>query len=80
MFWLWLIVAILIFAVGSYVIGSLDSDDWDVDGKIALFWALFFGALALPFLLVTAIVVGPFYGLFWLGSRKREKRNAKTDK
>ena len=75
MFWLWLIVAILIFAVGSYVVGVFDGD---VDEKIALFWALFFGALMWPFVLVIAIIVGPFYGLFWLGSRKREKLKEKS--
>jgi chromate transport protein ChrA len=70
MFWLWLIVAITIISVGVYVLGVLD---WDEDQKVGLFWAIFIGALLWPLVLIAAVIVGPFVGLFWLGHRKREK-------
>jgi hypothetical protein len=70
MFWLWLIVAILIVALGSYVLGTVDRD---ADEKIAIFWIIFFGSLFWPAVLGALIVVGPFWGLYWLGKRKREK-------
>jgi chromate transport protein ChrA len=70
MFWLWLIVAILLIAVGSYVIGTLDTD---IDSKFGIFWAVFIGSLAWPVVLTAVIIIGPFFGLFWLGDRKREK-------
>ena len=76
MFWLWLIVAILCIAIGSYVLGRLDSDHWDDDEKIGLFWAIFFGSLFWPGVLLFAMIVGPYYGLFWLGNRRREKKKA----
>ena len=77
MFWLWLIVAILCIAISSYVVGRLDSDHWDADEKIGLFWSIFFGALLWPAVLLAVMVVGPFWGLFWLGNRKREKLKEK---
>jgi hypothetical protein len=70
MFGLWLIFAILFVAIGSYVIGRLDMD---LDDKIGLFWALFIGSLMWPVVLAAVIIIGPFFGLFWLGDRKREK-------
>jgi hypothetical protein len=70
MFWLWLIVAITIISVGVYVLGVLD---WDEDQKVGLFWAIFIGALLWPLVLIAAVIVGPFVGLFWLGHRKRQK-------
>ena len=73
MFWLWLIVTILCMAIGSYVVGRLDSDHADADEKLGLFWAIFLGSLFWPFVLLAVMVVGPFFGLFWLGDRKRQK-------
>jgi chromate transport protein ChrA len=73
--WLWLIVAILFIAVGIYVLGTLD---WDDGEKLGLFWAIFFGSLLWPFVLALAIVAGPFAGLFWLGDRKRRKKEKST--
>jgi chromate transport protein ChrA len=70
MFWLWLIFAILFIAVGSYIIGRLDID---VDEKLGIFWATFIGSLLWPLVLTAVIIVGPFFGLFWLGDRKRQK-------
>lgn len=69
MFWLWLIVAILLIAIGSYNLGRFDFDG-DVVG---IFWIIFIASLLWPVVLLAAIVVGPFWGLYWLGDRKREK-------
>lgn len=64
--WLWLIVAILLIAVGMYVLGTLD---WNEDDKIGLFWTIFIGSLLWPLVLCVVVVAGPFAGLFWLGDR-----------
>ena len=78
MFWLWLIVAILLIAGGMYVLGVLD---WDEDEKLGLFWTIFVGSLAWPLVLIAAVIIGPFAGLFWLGDRKRKKaKQAAKDK
>ena len=69
MFWLWLIVAILLIAVGSYALGRNDFDG-DVVG---IFWIIFIASLSWPAVLLAAMIVGPFYGFYWLGNRKREK-------
>ena len=70
MFWLWLIVALLIIAIGSYRVGMLD---WDEDQKLNLFWCIAIGSLVWPLVLALAIVVGPFAGLFFLGDRRRRQ-------
>ena len=70
MFWLWLIVAIVLFAVGTYSLGRFDLGDGD---PVGLFWLIFIGCLLWPLVLIAGVVVGPFFGLFWLGDRKREK-------
>jgi uncharacterized BrkB/YihY/UPF0761 family membrane protein len=70
MFWLWLIFALLFIAIGSYVSGRLDID---VDEKLGIFWMVFIGSLLWPLVLTAVIITGPFFGLFWLGDRKREK-------
>ena len=68
MFWLWLIVAIVLFGVGTYSIGRFDNSD-----PVGLFWLCFFVAGSWPAVLIATVSVGPFFGLFWLGDRKREK-------
>ena len=70
MFWLWLIVALLIIAIGSYRVGMLD---WDEDQKLNLFWCIAIGSLVWPVVLALAIVIGPFFGLYWLGDRRRRQ-------
>ena len=77
MFWLWLIVAILLIAGGMYVLGVLD---WDEDDKLGLFWTIFLGSLAWPLVLIAAVIIGPFAGLFWLGDRKRKAKNSTDSK
>jgi hypothetical protein len=69
-FWSWLIIAIVLLAIGSYVLGTLDLD---YDEAVGVFWAIFFGSLLWPAVLLAVMIVGPFYGLYWLGYRKREK-------
>lgn len=69
MFWLWLIVAILLIAVGSYALGR---NDYDVD-VVGMFWIIFIASLLWPAVLLAIMVVGPFLGLYWLGDRKRQK-------
>ena len=70
MFTLWLIVAIIFFAVGTYCIGRFDIGNCDPFGPI---WVCLIGSLMWPFVLAAVIIGGPFIGLFWLGARKREK-------
>ncbi len=69
MFWLWLIVAILLIAVGSYALGR---NDYDVD-VVGMFWIIFIASLLWPAVLLAIMVVGPFWGLYWLGDHKRQK-------
>jgi uncharacterized BrkB/YihY/UPF0761 family membrane protein len=76
MFWLWLIVALLIIAIGSYVLGKLDENE---DLKVAMFWIIFFGSLVWPAILVAAMIVGPFWGLYFLGARARKKKEKSAD-
>lgn len=76
MFWLWLIIAIVLMCVGSYVIGSIDGPD----DRVGLFWVVFIGSLLWPLVLTAIIIFGPFYGFFWLGDRAREKREAAKNK
>lgn len=76
MFWLWLIVAVILMGVGSYVIGVIDGPD----DRIGLFWVLLFGSMLWPLVLTAIIIFGPFFGLFWLGVFAREKRKEKKAK
>ena len=77
MFWSWLIVAILIIAIGAYVMGALS---WDDDVKVGVSWVILFGALLWPFVLASVIIVGPLVGLFWLGDRRRQKLEEERNK
>ena len=70
MFWLWLIVAVLLLGFYVYKLGVSNIDN---DEKFGLFWILVVIAIGWPVVLVSVLIVGPFFGLFWLGHRKREK-------
>ena len=70
MFWLWLIVAIILFAVSTYSIGRFDLGDGD---PVGMFWLGFLGSLLWPLVLLAVSIAGPFFGLFWLGDHKRQK-------
>lgn len=76
MFWLWLIIAIVLMGVGAYIIGAIDGPD----DRVGLFWVVSIGSLLWPLVLTAIIIFGPFYGLFWLGDRAREKRKAAKNK
>ncbi len=73
--WLWMIISVLLFAAGSYILGTLDANE---DDKIGLLGIVLFGALLWPLILAIVIVVGPFVGLFWLGQRKRMQKEKST--
>jgi len=73
MFTLWLIVAIVLFAIGTYSIGRFNLSDDDPAGML---WLCFLGSLLWPLVLIAVAIAGPFIGLFWLGDRKREKLKA----
>ena len=77
MFWSWLIVAILIIAIGAYVMGALS---WDEDVKVGVSWVILFGALLWPLVLTAVVIVSPFVGLFWLGDRRRQKLEDQRNK
>ena len=68
--WLWLIIAIIIFAVSMYIIGRYFSDDQDVGGFI---FTATLGSVAWPLILAVVVVFGPFFGLFYLGAKRAEK-------
>lgn len=74
MFSIWLIVAIVLFAVSTYCIGRFDLDEGD---PVGLLWLCFIGSLLWPLVLTAVIIAGPFVGLFWLGDRRREKLKKK---
>ena len=71
--WFWLIISIVLFGIGTYCIGRFDIGDGDNSGAI---WTCFLGCLLWPAVLAAVIIFGPFFGLFWLGDRKREKAKA----
>ena len=71
MFWFWLIIAIIIFAVSMYLIGRYLADEVEFLGGFIT--AAVFGSLFWPVIVVAAIVLGPFFGLYYLGARRAEK-------
>ncbi len=73
--WLWMIISVLLFAAGSYILGTLDVNE---DDEIGLMGVVFFGALLWPLILAIVILGGPFAGLYWLGQRKRKQKEKST--
>ena len=73
--WLWLIIAVVLFAVSTYCIGRFDLDGGDPAG---LLWLSFICSLLWPLALGIVVVAGPFAGLFWLGDRKRKQKEKST--
>ena len=80
MFSIWLVIAIIIFAVSSYAIGRVSETDGDVVS--GMFTAAFFGSLLWPLLVTLLIVVGPFYIPYKLGTvhHKKAVERAKAQK
>jgi uncharacterized membrane protein YfbV (UPF0208 family) len=70
--WFWLIIAIMFIAFGAYALGRWDTNE----DKVSLFWIIVIGSLLWPAVLALVIAIGPFFGLFWLGDRAREKKKA----
>jgi chromate transport protein ChrA len=70
MFWLWLIVAIVLFGAGIYRLGTMNEPE---SIKNDLFWMFLVVSIFWPIALALGILAGPFAGLYWLGNRKREK-------
>lgn len=71
MFWLYLIITFSLLAFYIYKLGvsTISNDD-----KFGAFWVILFVSAVWPVVLALAIVAGPFIGLFWLGDRKRRKK------
>lgn len=74
--WIWIIVAVIIFAVAMYALGRWPTADEKL-GFIPVIGVL---SAAWPLLLAIVIVVGPFAGLFYLGEYVREKKEGKTNR
>jgi hypothetical protein len=74
MFWLWLIVAVVLFGWGMYWFGTLEESASHV--RDSVFWLIIFSCAAWPLIVGAAIVGGPFMGLYTLGTRKRKKKQA----
>lgn len=72
--WLWLIIAVILFAISMFALGYLDDND-----KGALFWGAFFGSLLWPIIFTAVLIFGPFVGFYWLGERKRKQRLEKEN-
>ena len=66
----WLIIAIILFATLSYMIGRENGSSEDVSG---MFFTSFFAALAWPLLLAIALIIGPFYVPYKMGVNHRLK-------
>lgn len=67
----YLIIAFSLLAFGIYKLGVSTIRD---DDKIGIFWLILAVSAVWPVVLTLAIVAGPFIGLFWLGDRKRRKK------
>ncbi len=74
--WIWLIVAIILLAVGFYVLGRFDFGN----DTFGIFWCIFLGSLFWPMVLTAVIIFGPFVGLYVLGVRQRNKKEITADK
>jgi chromate transport protein ChrA len=73
MFWLWFIVAVLLLGFYVYKLGLSNIDN---DEKFSMFLILVCIAIGWPVVLVSALIVGPFVGVYYLGHRKREAARA----
>jgi hypothetical protein len=69
---LWLIVAVVLFAIAVYTIAR--STEISVSEREGFLMTGFAGSLLWPGVLTVVIVGVPFFGLFWLGDRKRREQ------
>ena len=77
MVWLWLFIAIILFAVSMYLIGRYAADEPDAN---SLMWVAGFASILWPLVLTVAVIIGPFFGLFYLGAKRAEKAKEKSGK
>ena len=77
MFWLWLFIAIILFAVSMYLLGRYAADEPDAN---SLMWVASFGSILWPVVLTAAVIFGPFFGLYFLGTKRAEKAKEKSGK
>lgn len=75
--WLWLIIAVIIFAVSMYLIGRYLSDEND---QGAIFGAAVVVSFAWPLVVTAIIIFGPFVGLYYIGAKRAEKTKEKSGK
>lgn len=75
--WLWLIIAIIIFAVSMYLIGRYAADEPDAN---SLMWVAGFASILWPLVLTAIIIFGPFAGLYYIGAKRAEKAKEKSGK
>ncbi len=71
MFGLYVIVAIVLGLWCAYRMGQVDDYTRREAGPLVSFCVLFW-----PFVLIFAIIAGPFVGVYYLGHRKREAARA----
>ena len=69
-FYIWLVGAILLFALWAYATGRSDPPK-DEDDAAGSFFAGFFVSLLWPICLALLILIGPFVGLYELGKKHR---------
>ena len=69
--WIWLFVALALFAFGMYRLGLANIHE---DEKFGVFWLIVFIAIFWPAFTALILIFGPFAGLYWLGDRKRQQR------
>jgi hypothetical protein len=74
---LWLIGSVVFFAIAVYTIGRSNEILYGERFGFLIFG--FIGSLFWPGFLTIIIVVGPFFGLFWLGDRKRREQLEKKE-
>jgi ABC-type microcin C transport system permease subunit YejB len=74
---LWFIVAVVFFAIAVYTIGR-SNEILDTERGSFLMMG-FVGSFLWPIVLTVVIVGGPFFGLFWLGDRKRREQLKKKE-
>ena len=74
---LWLIITIIIFAVSMYLIGRYLADEPDAN---SFMWVAGFASILWPLVLTAAVIIGPFFGLFYVGAKRAEKAKEKSGK
>ena len=69
-FWIWLIVAVVLFAIAMYKLGAADLTSYQRDD---MFWTIIGVCTLWPIVLVFTAITFPFIVIYKLGARKRKK-------